>query len=275
MSISPPRPRFPARLHVLLATSAPLGVVIRRGPAGKVATLLWHRERDTFELGQWLKGRIYERRCDLSPDGKHLIYFAMSGHWESEARGAWTAISRAPYLKALALFAKGDCWHGGGLFTDETHYWLNDGYGHQVIRDTRAVTRDRDHRPSPSFGGECPGVYVHRLRRDGWTFVEHMRSVDVFERPLDHGWRLRKLAHAEVRREPGKGCYWDEHALLAPNGDVTSLPDWEWADLDRGRVVWARGGKLWSARIERSGLVREKQLFDFDGMRFQAVPAPY
>jgi cytochrome bd-type quinol oxidase subunit 2 len=30
-------------------------------------------------VGQWLKGRIYERRSDLSPDGKHLIYFAMNG----------------------------------------------------------------------------------------------------------------------------------------------------------------------------------------------------
>lgn len=48
-------------------------MVIRRGPSKSVATLLWDRKRNTFHMGQWLKGRIYERRCDLSPDGKYLI----------------------------------------------------------------------------------------------------------------------------------------------------------------------------------------------------------
>jgi hypothetical protein len=97
---------FPPRIHVLLAREAPLGVVIRRGPSKRVATFLWDRRHDEFSLGQWLKGRIYERRSDLSSDGKYLIYFAMNGKWRSETQGSWTAISRAPYLKALALFAQ-------------------------------------------------------------------------------------------------------------------------------------------------------------------------
>src|SRR6267378_7912415 len=62
------RGRFPARLHVLLAREAKIGLVIRRGPSKSVCTVLWNRERDTFKLGQWMRGRIYERRCDLSPD---------------------------------------------------------------------------------------------------------------------------------------------------------------------------------------------------------------
>jgi len=61
--------RFAARIHVLLASDAPVGLVIRRGPSKCVATLLWNRKTDEFQLGQWLKGRIYERRSDLSPDG--------------------------------------------------------------------------------------------------------------------------------------------------------------------------------------------------------------
>jgi hypothetical protein len=36
----------------------------------------WHLKSDTFEIGQWFKGRIYERRCDLSPSGELLAYFA-------------------------------------------------------------------------------------------------------------------------------------------------------------------------------------------------------
>ena len=133
---------FPARIHVLLAHDAPLGVVIRRGPSRQVCTMLWNRETDEFRLGQWFKGRIYERRADLSPDGKYLIYFAMNGRWGSEARGSWTAISRAPYLKAIALYPKGDCWLGGGLFTGNRTYYLNDGCGAEAMIATDEVTRD-------------------------------------------------------------------------------------------------------------------------------------
>src|SRR5437667_11968152 len=64
----PKRGKFPARLHVLFAREAKIGLVIRRGPSKSVCTVLWNRERDTFKLGQWMRGRIYERRCDLSPD---------------------------------------------------------------------------------------------------------------------------------------------------------------------------------------------------------------
>src|SRR5215471_13410661 len=180
--------RFAARIHVLLASHAPLGIVIRRGPSKRVCTVLWDRRHDQFKLGQWLKGRIYERRSDLSPDGKYLIYFAMNGKWQSEAKGSWTAISRAPYLKALAMFPKGDCWHGGGLFTGNATYWLNDGYGHETLRDTREVRRDRKFQPSEFFGGEDQGVYYPRLLRDGWRLVERVqvsrwKEYDVFEKP--------------------------------------------------------------------------------------------
>src|SRR4051794_37027692 len=75
MLAKPERPsergKFPARLHVLLARDANVGLVIRRGPSKSVCTILWNRERDTFKLGQWMRGRIYERRSDLSPDGLH------------------------------------------------------------------------------------------------------------------------------------------------------------------------------------------------------------
>ncbi|MBQ6470441.1 MAG: hypothetical protein IJJ33_00530, partial [Victivallales bacterium] len=66
----------PARLHAILARRGPNAVVFRRGPSDKVALIGWDRSNDTFTLGQWLRGRIYPLRCDLSPRGEHLIYFA-------------------------------------------------------------------------------------------------------------------------------------------------------------------------------------------------------
>jgi hypothetical protein len=167
---------FAPRIHVLLASQSEVGVVIRRGPSKSVCTLLWNRDTDKFALGQWLKGRIYERRSDLSPDGKHMIYFAMNGKWDSPAAGSWTAVSRAPYLKAVHLHPKGDCWYGGGLFLNNRDYWLNGGEPHQGNHSTR-LRVDPQFQPSPSYGGEWPGIYYHRLQRDGWKYVTRTNTT--------------------------------------------------------------------------------------------------
>lgn len=267
---------FPARIHILLARDVPIGVVIRRGPSKQVATFCWDRTTDEFRLGQWLKGRIYERRSDLSPDGKYLIYFAMNGKWTSEVKGSWTAISRTPYLKALGLYSKGDCWNGGGLWTGSRTYWLNDGYGHTFVREATEVRRDATFRPAESYGGECLHVYYNRLQRDGWTLRELGRDRHLFERPVVGDWLLRKIAHAQVGAPPGKGCYWDEHELVNRTlGTVVPCPTWEWAELDGQRLVWASQGKLYAGRMDYDGLKEERELYDFNPLAFAAIAAPY
>ena len=58
-----------------------------------------------------------------------LVYFAqkIEGRTlqDTEYTYAWTAVSRPPYITALALWPKGDCWHGGGLFQDNKTLILN------------------------------------------------------------------------------------------------------------------------------------------------------
>ncbi len=78
---TPMRQRFPppaeieridvnsARIYGLVARSADIAVIFRRGPGRNTLMLLWNLKSDTIEAGQWIKARIYERRCDLSPDG--------------------------------------------------------------------------------------------------------------------------------------------------------------------------------------------------------------
>lgn len=276
-------PRIGARLHVLLAPKARLGVVLRRGPSKAVCSIRWDLDRDTFETGQWLRGRIYERRSDLSPDGRFMIYFAMNGKWQTEIGGSWTAISRAPWLKAVALFGKGDCWNGGGLFTGKRSYWLNEGHEqHRLMTPSSAVLRDMAYQPPATYGGECPGVYYVRLQRDGWTCLggdKYARGADwtIFEKRLPKGWILRKLAHEGLNRRPGRGCYWDEHELEHPaTRSRLQFPEWEWADMDRGTVVWAEHGRLFRAPVEaRKGVGNPILLKDFNNMEFKATPAPY
>src|SRR5438067_8008216 len=105
----------PCRLHVYLAQHAPVGVVLRRGPAAWARLSLWRTDSDTFEHGQWLHGRVYERRCDVSADGSLFVAFIRASAARPRAGGqadTWLAISRPPYFSALALW-----WIGGTYCT--------------------------------------------------------------------------------------------------------------------------------------------------------------
>jgi hypothetical protein len=267
---------------VLLTLAARRAVVIRRGPTRYTAVLSWDLKTDQFQLGQWLHGRIYERRCDLSPDGKHLIYFAANGHFNtSPLRGSWTGISRAPYLKALCVYAKGDCWHGGGLFLSPTEYWLNDDGRHEQRENDPQFQRIAE-RPWPQdHGGECPGVYYIRLQRDGWKLKstspdEHGGQITVFEKPIDEEWILRKHAHASHQSSPGRGMYYDTHELVSPHSQRSLSQDsWEWADVDGERLLWADHGCLHAGRLDATGVSASSVLHDFGPMRFEALEAPY
>ena len=137
---------IPCRLFFILARNANTAVIFRRGPSKWVQLIRWDTERDTFEPGQWFHGRIYERRSDLLPDGTKLIYFASKFNAltleDRDYTYAWTAISKLPYLTALALWPKGDCWHGG------------------VVRDGSA----RMAQSSPSSGSSSPQPQTSRAQ---------------------------------------------------------------------------------------------------------------
>ena len=275
---------FPARLYAVFARDKPLSVVFRRGPSKQVCTFLWDRDKDIFTLGQWLKGRIYEKRSDLSYDGKYLIYFAMNAKWESETKGSWTAISKAPWLKAIELYPKGDCWEGGGLFLSKNKFWLNDRYffKNNVLSQSSEVIRDDDYQPEGEFGAEDTGVYYRRLLRDDWSLTSTSKkskfnSVTIFEKQLKKGWILRKIAHEQVDSPKGKGCYWDEHELFnKTTNEEVQCNDWEWAELDKNTIVWAVHGCIYRAAIKTNKSIGEaKLLFDFNPFKFEEIQAPY
>lgn len=119
------------RLHLFFAREDGRAVILRQGPSKVFRMILWDRDTDAFEDGQWLKHKVYVERCDLSPDGRHFIYFALNGDWGGESRGSYTAISRPPWFTALALFPQGDTWGGGGRFLDNCLY-VADG-DHDII----------------------------------------------------------------------------------------------------------------------------------------------
>ena len=275
---------FAPRLHAIFARDANTAIVFRRGPSKRVGLFRWNLKDNSFEEGQWLKGRIYERRSDLSPDGQYLIYFAMNGRWKSETGGSWTAISKPPWLKAISLFRKGDCWEGGGLFLDCRKFWLNDRYysGKRAMRMSSEVELSTDFPLDQYYGSEDTGIYYPRLIRDGWNLLEWRSRVDnahditVFEKPLQRGWKLRKIAHAQVGPPEGRGCYWDEHILMnEKSGAEIAQPDWEWADARGSHVYFAQNGCIGTSQIKNMETFRSPStLQDFSDFSFRAVAAP-
>jgi len=247
-----------ARLSVLLARDAPVGVILRRGPSKQVLCARWRTDTDAIEEGQWLAGRIYENRCDLSPTGDKLVYFAAKWKGEHET---WTAVSRPPWLTALIFWPKGDAWGGGGLFETEKRIALNHP-GHQLAlagntKVPRGVTIV-PFGPRPGAGEDGP-IWHARLVRDGWKLTAaggeseydgraHLAwkidppTVYAKAAPRDRGVTLELRIHG-VGEKNGP-WYVMEHALVA-GGASASLGKTSFADFDHaGHVVFALGGKL-------------------------------
>ena len=279
----------PARLFAILAREAPVGVVFRRGPTGQVLLIRWDTARDTFECGQWFKGRIYERRCDLSPSGSKLIYFA--GNHKPPYR-TWTAVSTPPYLTALALWPAGDTWGGGGLFKTETTICLN---GSEALAEGFTLPTHVRIEPLERAGaaGEpaIASIAHRRLLRDGWRLVQHQgRTIWneqndglTYRRPCpgqpERGIELEMTTMVNVG--PGATEELVEYRLVSPQRNtVESLGFLDWADWDRrGDLVYATQGTLFRLKPRRSqqpmyDLKSAQELADFSGLTFEQRVAP-
>jgi hypothetical protein len=108
----------PPRLFVIFASGADEAIIFRRGPSQWYHLVRWNTRHDTLDPGAWLRGRIYEDKCDLSADGRLLLYFVHQGRKARTAyTDAWTGVSRTPWLTALGLWPLGTTYGGGGRFT--------------------------------------------------------------------------------------------------------------------------------------------------------------
>ena len=135
------------KLYVIPARNEPTAVIFRRGPSRWYHVIQWDTRRDRFQHGAWIKGRIYEDRCDISPDGRLLIYFIHKGdHAQTEFTHAWTAISRVPWLQALVVWPQGMTYGGGGSFIDDRSVALRGVMGEALkdfpLRGLRTVNGD-------------------------------------------------------------------------------------------------------------------------------------
>ncbi len=280
------------RLFFIMARNANTGVIFRRGPSKWVQIIRWNTGKDIFEPGQWFHGRIYEQRCDLSPNGKLMIYFARQSSGKTRDNNgytyAWTAISRPPYLTALALWPKGNCWHGGGQFETNKRVWLNH-HPNQAVPHPNHVPQGIEVIDNPNAHGEDAPVLRPRLERDGWVFEQDYTFKSYSPSEQDYFFKVHSTSEQPlIYRKPN--LYTPLTLVMASNytshkqrfeftirheSGETSLNGAEWADWDRrGRLVFARAGKLFVGQLNENGELHEQELADFDAARFSPVVAP-
>ena len=294
-----------AGLYALIAPQKRIAVLLRRGPSNHVRLISWDLKSDTFIPGQWLKHRVYERRSDLSPDGRFFIYFAAD---YSKQPGTYTAVSQPPYFTALSLWFKGDAWGGGGLFSaDGRKIYLNHRPGaYRAGFDEMALGEGFKAPPMSiaplhegSGWGEDDPICFYRMKRDGWSLVSRGSESkrQGFSSPYHYAkrrptiyqkrskapiglpkWGLR-LSSKYTGEEQGR---WNvEEACIANvwGKTVLDLGRVDWCDLDHnGDILWAWAGKLWRLKYNRDPrafkLSQPKLLADFNKMMFEEMKAP-
>ena len=238
--------------------------------------LTWNTATDEFEYGQWLKGRIYERRCDLSPNGELLLYFAAK---QRPPLFTWSAVSRPPYLTALALWPKGDAWGGGGVLESDREIHLNHGPHQMGLAEGFHVPKWMEVR---AFGrasgwGEDDPVWAKRLERDGWTRVS--RDPVIWEKPHPVARDAYTLQMAILGMHETNGPWYVIEHEVTSRGNVThrlGRSDWaEWSP--DGDLLFAKGGSLYRLDYRHPVLppvAEARELIDLKGAAFAEREAP-
>ena len=250
-----------ARLYAILARNSSFGVVFRRGPSKKVLLIGWNTSDDTFQTGQWLNGRIYERRCDLSPAGDLLMYFAANYR---KPLYSWSAISRPPFLTALAMWPKGDGWGGGGHFLSKTRIALNHRDTELKLAEGFSVPKwlkVKQFGARPGWGEDDP-IWSERLKRDGWKVVEYpTRTKDDYGakvwvefsppirwRKVNPKWPKRyslDMSIVGIKEKDGP-WYLIEHSVISNDGKTDNIGRSDWADWSQsGDLLFALDGCLY------------------------------
>jgi hypothetical protein len=285
------------RLFVILAKEARVGVIFRRGPSKLVNLIKWDTSKDFFEYGQWFKGRIYERACDLSPSGDKLIYYAAKWGRKPIETETWTAISKPPYLTALVLWTNLGPAAGGGLFEDDWTIRLNHpsypglgqlGEGSNLPAGIRIKYLEEF-----SERVEYDNSHHERLLRDGWKLIEKGKKIEHPYDPSSKIWITfdPSITYQKIKKdfiltmqikgihEWGGPNYVIEYAMEKHDDKkFSTLGRMDWADWDKnGDLLFAKDGKLFRLRVTSNSIFDLKEaieLADFNHLKFEEKVAP-
>jgi hypothetical protein len=248
--------QYRSRIHLLVARNAPTLVILQRKRAKLFHVVTVDADKRRVEEGSWFRGKLYALRCDVSFDGKHMVYLAMGTKGNT-----WNGVCRLPWLSTLTEAENLGSWFGGGYFVDKKVLRTN-GWGSADFNPPKRSGAPFTLEPYRSrYGGEDLGVVYERLQRDGFARLgENWGTQQVLGTRKyqvayegDDGWGrqpsrrhpLLKVRYAGYLEHGYTFAFWfDEHPGL--------LDGASWAN-------WDCNGDLW---VARPGVVEQYALND-------------
>jgi hypothetical protein len=262
-------PSAPAarRLYVIPAADAPIAAVFLRMSSKRWHVLRWEIDRGVVESGAWFVGQMYPRRANLSPDGALLGYFVYVGSPSRSWPKAYFAVSKLPWLTALAAWENSGTWSwgcefkpAGGLVVSGEIFekkpfhgsWAGSFETNLLHRQEEVNWGERDLHLEEERGWT-------RASADGFATALENRSIKhrlrpralIKERPKS-GHRLIVVSRGTDFKNAVEGAVVD-YLLEAPQGEPIRLEDAAWADWDRkGRLLVATlAGELQIRDLDR------------------------
>jgi hypothetical protein len=239
-----------ARIHLLAANNAPVVIIIRRKPSRWFHILRWNTQTDQIESGSWFEGRIYPFRCDVSFDGRFMVYFAMG----SDARSTWTGVCEPPFLHTVAEWRQPSTYDGGGIFWEKNLLFVNPvlnkvGSGHESLPFAT------EHFPIGHVSGDQ--MLYCRMERDGYQLNRPFgKEKDKMLDPDDPEWTMRP-----TNQHPWLRMKYRQRSSLGTSF-VFDLPDYP--NLLDHQVTWATYDSLGQLLIAREGVLYRYRLKDFE-----------
>ncbi len=244
------------RVFGIPAASAPIVAVLRRGPTGWSHLGRWDVARGVYAPGAWIRANLYPQRCDLSPDGRWFCYFTLKGSARWEVGATYVAISRLPWLTALAAWTTCGTWTRGLHFVEDRKVWqvgapqagevgpCRKRFGLAVTRPaTFAVERRRGWTETPDSPPRAPGDTWDERRADAVTMAK--------VRPRSGGTtRLTVRGYFAAFRTSLPGSPKPLRYAIVEAGRVLPLEGIQWAD-------WAADGRLLVATTEGKLQIRD------------------
>jgi hypothetical protein len=148
----------------------------------------------------------------------------------------------------------------------------------------------RDHLPTalrvennPGAYGEDDPIYSMRLERDKWKKVQDWKYGWV---GIGHGFKTQqpeirvkvsgKNPETKLLMERSISVFKYKEAFSVLKGkEQTEIREAEWADWDiSGRLVFARNGRLYSAKLNALPDLQETQLVDLNGLKPKPSASP-
>jgi hypothetical protein len=169
-----------------VAKQVPTVVILQRKRAKLFHVLTISGRQRAVEHGSWFRGKLYPLRCDVSFDGRYMVYLAMGSGGNS-----WNGVCQLPWLTTLTEAENMGTWFGGGYFAGKKLLRAN-GWGRDDFNPATSARAPFTIEPYGSrYGGEDLGVVYERLERDGFQRLGERWGED-------HNLGTRKLQVARV-----------------------------------------------------------------------------